>query len=169
MTENRLDAPANATHFIVTRTLRAPRALVYKCYTDPKHMVHFWGPRGSSLAECRIDLRVGGVWRVVWRFPDGSGYGYSSVYLEIDAPQRLHYRDAPDDWAGGLDGLPPVQLLTTLELAETGHETTVTITVRFLSVAERDQAMAQGFVGMVNMGNDRLAEYLETLAAEGTA
>jgi len=62
-----------------------------------------------------------------------------------------------------------LQLLTTLKLAETGQETKVTNTVRFLSVAERDQAMAQGFVGMVNMGNDRLAEYLETLAAEGAA
>lgn len=166
MTGNILDAPADEPHFTITRGLQAPRALVYKCYTEPKHMVHFWGPRGSSLAECKIDLKVGGVWRVVWCFPDGSGFGYSSVYLEIVAPERLHYRDAPDDWTGGFDGLPPHQLLTTISLAESEQKTMVTITVRFPSVAERDQAMEQGFTGMVNMGNDRLAEYLETLDQE---
>ncbi|MDO8361012.1 MAG: SRPBCC domain-containing protein, partial [Devosia sp.] len=137
MTDNILDAPVDEPHFTITRSLQAPRALVYKCYTEPKHMMHFWGPRGSSLAECKIDLKVGGVWRVVWRFPDGSGFGYSSVYLEIVAPECLHYRDAPDDWTGGFDGLPPLQLLTTISLAESEQKTMVTITVRFPSVAER--------------------------------
>jgi uncharacterized protein YndB with AHSA1/START domain len=162
MSENIITAPPGESWFTITRTFEAPRRLVYKCYTEPQHMVHFWGPRGSKAA-CRLDLRVGGVWRVDWTFPDGSGYGYSSVYLEIVPDARLHYRDAPDEWTFGLDGLPPVELLSTISFDGDERTTTVTAKVVCTSVAVRDDNIARGFTGMVSVGHDRLAEYLLTL------
>jgi uncharacterized protein YndB with AHSA1/START domain len=110
-----------------------------------------------------MDVRVGGVWRIDWKFADGSGFGYSSVYLEIVPDERLHYRDAPDDWVFGLDGLPEVELITTIALAEVAGLTTVTVKVVCPSVAARDENVKRGFTGMVSLGHDRLAEYLETL------
>lgn len=155
--------PTDAPVLVITRTFDAPRALVYKCYTDPVHTVHFWGPHGSTTPVCQVDLRPGGVWRTVMRFADGSEYGYTSVYIEIAPPERLVWRDAPNDWEGGLDDLPPVQIHTTLALADDAGKTNVTVTVRFNSLAERDENVRRGFAGMVTQSNDRLEVYLETL------
>jgi len=157
--------PADAPVLVITRAFDAPRALVYKCYTDPVHMVHFWGPHGSTTPVCRVDLRPGGVWHTVMRFADGSEYGYSSVYLEIVPPERLVWRDAPNDWQGGLEGLPPVEIHSTLALGDEGGKTKVTVTVRFNSIAEREENVRRGFAGMVTASNERLADYLEGLDA----
>jgi uncharacterized protein YndB with AHSA1/START domain len=165
MSKSIVTTPANEPLLGIARTFDAPRALVYRCYTEPAHMVHFWGPHGSTTPVCRVDLRPGGVWRTVMRFADGSEFGYSSVYLEIAPPERLVWRDAPDDWEGGIDGLPPVQIHTTLALADEGGKTRVTVTVRFNSVAERDENVTRGFAGMVTASNERLADYLESLDA----
>jgi uncharacterized protein YndB with AHSA1/START domain len=110
MNESIVLTPADQPVIIINRRFDAPRALVYKCYTDPAHMVHFWGPHGSTTPVCEMDLRPGGVWRTVMRFASGQEFGYTSVYLEITPPERIVYRDAPGDWDGGLEGLPPVRL-----------------------------------------------------------
>jgi uncharacterized protein YndB with AHSA1/START domain len=157
--------PPGARHFEIVREFNAPRDLVFACYTQPEHMVHFWGPHGGTVPECRIDLRVGGVWRVVMRFANGSEYGYSSVYTAIDAPRYLAWRDAPDDWKFGFDGLPPAELVTTLALEDIGLRTRMRTTVTFLSTAARDEAIQRGFTGMVTQGNERLDAYLATLPA----
>ena len=62
-----------------------------------------------------------------------------------------------------LDGLPPAQLISTISLAGDDGQTTVTVKVVCTTVAARDEAVERGFTGMVGVGNDRLAEYLETL------
>lgn len=165
--DQRITIPPGARHFEITRTFKAPRDLVFACYTQPEHMVHFWGPHGGTVPECRIDLRVGGVWRVVMRFANGSEYGYSSVYTKIDAPGHLAWRDAPNDWKGGLDGLPPAEIVSTMDLDDVGDgRTRMTLTVLFLSAEARDEAIRRGFTGMVTQGNERLEAYLATLEQE---
>jgi uncharacterized protein YndB with AHSA1/START domain len=160
--KNIVTAPPGVNWFTIVRSFAAPRRLVYKCYTEPQHVARFWGPRGST-ATSRMDVRVGGVWRIDWKFADGNGFGYSSVYLDIVPDERLHYRDAPADWVFGLDGLPAAELITTIALSGEGDETLVTVRVECTSVAERDENIKRGFTGMVSVGHDRLAEYLETL------
>lgn len=163
MPETIVTVPPNEPYFTIVREFDAPRALVYKCYTEPKHMAHFWGPRDTRLIECKIDLRVGGVWKVRWQYPDGRGWGYASVYLDIVPNARIHYRDAPNDWVFGLDGLPPVDLLSTIGLEDRGRATIVTVTVRCTSVAARDDTVKSGFSNMVNIGHERLTEYLKSI------
>jgi uncharacterized protein YndB with AHSA1/START domain len=158
--------PAGARHFEVRREFKAPRDLVFACYTQPEHMVHFWGPHGGTVPVCRLDLRVGGVWRVVMRFANGGEYGYSSIYTAIEAPTYLAWRDAPDDWKGGFEGLPPAQLVTTLALEELSPKRTLMVTtVTFLSTTARDEAIRNGFTGMVTQGNERLDAHLAKLQA----
>jgi uncharacterized protein YndB with AHSA1/START domain len=166
MSKNIIAVPPGADYFTIERSYVAPRPLVWKCYTEPKHLARFWGPREAKTAA-RIDLRVGGVWRTDWTYPNGQVYGYSSVYLELSAPERIHYRDAPGDWAGGLDGLPPAELISTITLTEAAKETIVHAHITAASVALRDETVARDFTGMVSTGNDRLAEYVATLIEEG--
>ena len=162
MGDNIVIVPPGADYFTIERSFDAPRRLIWKCYTEPHHLARFWGPRDAATTST-VDLKVGGVWRTQWRYADGNEYGYTSVYLELVEPERIHYRDAPQDWIGGLDGLPPAELVSTITLSEIGRRTKVLAHVRCVSVAARDETVARGFSGMVSVGNDRLAEYLKTI------
>ena len=162
MSQNIVTVPPGEDYFTIERTFEAPRMLVWKCYTEPRHLARFWGPRDAKTTA-KLDLRVGGVWRIDWTYDNGRSFGYSSVYLKLVAPERIHYRDAPNDWTGGLDGLPPPDLITTLTLTEANGQTTLLVRVQCTSVAARDENIARGFTGMVSLGNDRLAEYLQSL------
>ena len=158
------DAPAGDPRLVITRSFLAPRELVWRCYTDPVHLVRFWGPHGATNPVCEIDLRVGGAWRQVMRFPSGTEYGYTSAYLEIARPERLVWRDAPEGYRFG-DPLPPPEMVTTLTLSEVGRFTTVAARVECLSVAGRDEAIRNGFATVVTEAGDKFDVYLETLAA----
>jgi uncharacterized protein YndB with AHSA1/START domain len=166
MSQNVVTVPPGADYFTIERSFAAPRTLVWKCYTQPQHLARFWGPR-DARTSATVDLRVGGLWRTVWTYDSGQTYGYSSVYLELIEPERIHYRDAPGDWTGGLDGLPPAELVSTITLTERDAQTVVLAHVRAASIALRDETVARGFAGMVGVGNDRLSDYLETLAQKG--
>ena len=165
MSDNIVTAKPGENWFSITRSFDAPRALVWKCYTEPQHLARFWGPRDAKTVST-VDLRVGGVWRTRWTYANGAEYEYDSVYLELNEPERIHYRDAPKDWPGGLDGLPPVELLSTITLTDSNGRTTMTAHIECVSVAARDETVARGFAGMVSVGNDRLAEDLGTLTTE---
>ena len=53
------------TPLAISRLLRAPRALVYQAFTDPDHLLAWWGPVGNSLLreEMDFDVRPGGYQR----------------------------------------------------------------------------------------------------------
>lgn len=156
-------ASPETAEIVIERTVGGPRELVWRCYTEPHHMVRFWGPKGSTTPVCEVDLRVGGVWRTVMRFASGNEYGYDSVYLEIEAPRRLVWRDAPRGYVSGT-ALPPVEILTTLELEAVGERTHMRITARFNSIAARDQAVRQGFAKVIAESGERFDDYVTTLS-----
>lgn len=159
-----ITTPANDPVIVIARSFEAPRTLVWRCYTDPRHLVHFWGPKGATNPVSDLDLRVGGHWRQVMRFASGREYGYTSAYLDISPVHRLVWRDAPEHHRFG-DELPPAEMVTEMTLTEQDGRTSVTVTVRFTSLAARDQAVKQGFASTVSEGSDKLDLYLFTLSA----
>jgi uncharacterized protein YndB with AHSA1/START domain len=68
-----MNKPAKFGEGTVTllRVFDAPRALVWKAWTDPKMMAQWFGPRGFTIPVCELDARVGGSLRIVMRGPDG--------------------------------------------------------------------------------------------------
>lgn len=156
--------PANDPVIVIARSFEAPRTLVWRCYTEPRHLVHFWGPKGATNPVSELDLRVGGAWRQVMRFASGREYGYTSAYLEISPVHRLVWRDAPDGYSFG-DALPPAAMVTEMTFTEQDGRTSVTATVRFTSLLARDEAITQGFATTVREGSDKLDLYLFTLSA----
>lgn len=95
------DAPTKLgeREIVVTHVFDAPRALVFKAWTDPKHLMHWWGPRVFTNPICESDARVGGAWRIVMRSPDGVDYPGGGVYLEIVEPERLVFTNNRTDKA----------------------------------------------------------------------
>lgn len=39
-----------------TRVFNAPRRLVFKVWTEPKHVVQWWGPHGFTNPRCELDV-----------------------------------------------------------------------------------------------------------------
>jgi uncharacterized protein YndB with AHSA1/START domain len=163
MTSTIVITPADDPVIIIERLFDAPPALMFKLFTDPYHLVHFWGPHGATNPVCEMDVRPGGKWLQVMRFPNGNEYRSTSVYLEIVEPERIVYRDVPDDSAGGLDGLPPPQLVTTILFEDLGGKTKLVAHVRAQSVAHRDETVRRGFADVVSQGYERIDAYLLTL------
>ena len=163
MTDQSIEIPSDDPTVIIARTFEAPRALMFKLFTDPYHLVRFWGPEGSTYPVCEMDVRPGGEWRLTMRFADGSEYPTNSVYLEITPPERIVYRDAPLDRSQWQDGLPPAQMVTTIQFEDVGGKTRIVATVRANSIDARDIAVKMGFGQMVMASYARLEAYLTTL------
>ena len=150
------DASATSDREIVTtRVFDAPRELVWKAWTDPKHTAQWWGPRGFTNTIQEMDVRPGGVWRLIMHGPDGTDYPNKIVYMEVVEPERLVYEHG-DDQDNGL-----VFHVTVSFVAQGGGKTQVTMRALFDSAAQRDQVIEE--FGAIEGGNqtlDRLGEYL---------
>ena len=64
------DAPSK--DFVISRVLNAPRALVWKCFTDPARIKEWWGPTGFKVLKSDMDLRVGGTYHYGMQTTDGN-------------------------------------------------------------------------------------------------
>src|SRR5688572_14621192 len=85
---------------LITRVFNAPREIIFDAVTKCAHVSNWYGPRGTEMLSCKIDLRPGGAWRFVQRGPDGNEYAFSGVYREIVRPERL-----VQTW--NFEGIPP--------------------------------------------------------------
>ena len=93
-------SPVVERKLTLTRTLNAPRSLVFKAWTDPKQLAQWWGPKGFTNPVCELDLRVNGEIRIDMRAPDGKVYPMAGAYREIVEPERLVFTAAALDATG---------------------------------------------------------------------
>lgn len=138
---------------VTTRVLTAPRELVFRAWTDPDHLVRWWGPKGFTNTLQELDLRPGGRWRIVMHGPDGTDYPNESVFVEVVPPERLVF-----------DHLEPIhRFRTTVTFAEESGGTALTWRMRFATVAEYDRV--RSYVAAANEQNiDRLEAELARMA-----
>src|SRR5262249_6024906 len=88
-TMTKTDAAALTRELLLGRTFDAPRELVFKAWTDPKHLAQWWGPLGFTNPVCEADARPGGKWRIVMRGPDGGDFPHGGEYLEVTPYERI--------------------------------------------------------------------------------
>jgi uncharacterized protein YndB with AHSA1/START domain len=147
---------------VVERIFDAPRALVFKAWTEPEHLARWWGPQGWTLPVCKVDLRPGGVWHYCMRGPGGEESWGKAVYREIVPPERLVYIDAFADAQGNpVAGMP--EMLIRMEFAEHEGKTKVTSRTQFATVAELESILAMGVVEGITETWDRLEEHLKAI------
>ncbi len=147
---------------VMTRVFDAPRHLVFDALTKPELLKRwFFGPPGWSLTVCKIDLRVGGAYRYVWRNADGTSMGMGGIHREIVVPERIVVTEKFDEaWYAG-------EALVTTALAEQEGKTTLTLTVLYESQEARDAVLQTPMAEGVASGYDKLAEFLAELGEQG--
>ena len=82
---------ASSLSLVVRRLITAPQDAVFAAWTEPAHLLKWWGPRGVTLAAAEIDLRVGGRYRLANKYEDGSVLWITGVFEVIDRPRRITY------------------------------------------------------------------------------
>ena len=137
----------------MTHTLDAPREVVWEAFTDPKHVVRWYGGRGFANPVCEMDVRPGGHWHHVMRTPDGGEHRLHFIFVEVVKPERLSWKTEH-----GPKGEPTSN--NTVTLTEHGRQTKVRFVARFTSLVERDVALRWGFAAVLGEGVDRMSEVL---------
>jgi uncharacterized protein YndB with AHSA1/START domain len=158
------------TDVVITRVFDAPRDLVWRAWTEPDHLMRWWGPTDFTTPHCSIDLRVGGSYLYCMRSPDGADFWGTGVYREIVPPERLVYTDSFADEHGnvvpathyGMSPTLPVEMLVTVIFEDQDGKTRLTLRHAGLTGADTTHAgnMEQGW----NQFFDKLAAYVGELS-----
>ena len=141
------------------REFDAPRELVFQAYTTPELLKRWLGVHNNwVLAVCDIDLRPGGKYRYVWEGPNRMAMGMGGTFKEVKAPERIVATEKFDDaWYPG-------EAESTVTLIEKNGKTTLTMTVRYESMAARDAVLRSPMEQGVAIGFDTLEAILSELA-----
>ena len=151
------DANADAARceLVIKRVLHAPRELVFAAWTQPQHLRNWSAaPAWVTITEKHGEVRVGEMFHVTMRTPEGKELRLQGKYLEVAQPLRLAFTHA---WLNGA-GEPNHQTLVTIELADLGQKTEITLRQTGLPSAESRDGHSRGWNGAL----DNLEAYLAT-------
>jgi len=75
----------------IVRTLNAHIDLVWEVWTNPEHIVKWWGPNGFTNTISTMDMKPGGEWNLVMHGPDGTDYVNKSTFKEVIEFKKISY------------------------------------------------------------------------------
>jgi uncharacterized protein YndB with AHSA1/START domain len=168
------EAPAGGAprEFVISRTFAAPRALMWKAWSEADALAQWWGPKGAAIRVAKFDFRPGGVFHYAMQYKPGHDIWGRFVYREMVKPERLVFVNSFSDAEGGVTRAPfpqlgdkwPLEVLNTLTFTEAGGKTTLTLRSGPINATEDErkifasmvESMRQGFGGTF----DKLADYL---------
>lgn len=143
---------------VISRLIAAPRELVWRAFTQPEHLVHWWGPKGFTNTFLEADIREGGHWRYIMHGPDGTDYPNLVTFKEVVEPEKLAYLH------GTGEENDPHQFESVITLQEEDGKTRVTL--RSIMATPEALAAARSYgaeaLGMETL--DKWADYVSTLS-----
>ncbi|OGO35570.1 MAG: hypothetical protein A2W35_10825 [Chloroflexi bacterium RBG_16_57_11] len=159
MNKNNLVVDRSARSYTMSRVFSAPRELVWKASTDPELMPKWWGPSYLTTVVDKMDLKVGGVWRMIQTDSQGNVYAFNGIYKEIDPPSRLSMTFEFEPMAGHIS----TETLVFEELP--GGRTKIIATTTFNTLEDLEGMLQSGMESGAVESWDRLEELLETVKA----
>jgi uncharacterized protein YndB with AHSA1/START domain len=136
----------------ITRVLDAPRALVWRAWTDPAQLMQWWGPKHHPAVHLAMDVRPGGVWRNCLRSVEtGNDLWHHGTFREVVPMERLVFTFVWEE-----EGERGMENIVTITFADEGKKTRMTLhQTPFQSLGERD-GHGEGW----NSSFDRLGQAL---------
>jgi len=145
---------------VMTRVFDAPRELVFKAWTETRHVAQWWGPKGFTNPVCEMDVRVGGAIRIDMRAPNGVVYPMKGVFEEITEPERLVFiASALDDHGNSM-----FDVRTTVIFAEQRGKTELTLQLRVITATAQAPQYLKGMEAGWTQSLDRLRHHLGSIA-----
>lgn len=78
---------------LLVRSLKAPRRLVWRCWTEPELLMQWFCPKPWSVTDPVIDLAPGGRFATTMCGPDGERMANEGVFLHVVPQERLVFTD----------------------------------------------------------------------------
>jgi uncharacterized protein YndB with AHSA1/START domain len=144
---------------VVTRTFNAPPRIVFEAWTTAELFQRWWVPKslGLTLLSCELDVRVGGVYRLVFSHPSApEPMAFHGRYLEVTPPSRLAWTNEE----AGDNGQ-----ITTVTFEENEGTTLLVMHDLYPSKEALDDPTASGSTSAMDETFDQLDELL---AAHGS-
>jgi len=129
-TKNELIVRPGEAEITVIRLINAPRELVFRVWTEPEHLKHWWGPEGFITTTSKMEFREGGIWEGTMHGPDGKNYPGAYEYVEIIRNEKIVLKHTTP---------PSFQITVTFE--KEGNKTRLSFTNRFPTADARDLAI----------------------------
>lgn len=148
---------------VLHRVLRAPRHLIYACWTQPEHMVHWFMPKPHFISDIEIDLRPGGRYNSTLNI-DGTAYPSLGCVLDAIPDRRFAFTDILSENWQPIDAVE-LGFSATIDLDDHPDGTVYHVTARHRTaeVAARHEAM--GFTEGWGLVATQLEAYAQSLAA----
>lgn len=137
---------------IVTRVFHAPRELLYKVFTDPKHKTIWWRCNSVTNIFVQMDVRPGGLWRIVQKGGDGKEFAFHGEYLEVIPPEKIVNTSE-------FEGMPGHIITETITFEEQGDKTKLTIISSFQNIEDLEGMIKAG----MEAGTTESLEHIEEL------
>ena len=144
--------PIAERELVITRVFDAPRALVFKVWTDPRHLKNWFGPKDYPAVQMNADIRPGGAWRACLKSTGSDpDLWVGGVYREIVAPERLVFTFAWEE-----EGERGLETVVTLTFTVEAGKTRMTLRQAPFQSTEQRDGHSYGW----NSSFDRLVEFL---------
>lgn len=132
-----LTAEQGAPIIRIERMFDAPRDKVFAAFVQKDKVAKWWSPGGTARID-ELDAREGGTWKFIDIMPDGQEVAFYGSFHEVTAPERIVQTSEFD----GL-GERGHAVLDRYEFSELDDgRTQLTLTEAYLSLADRDMAIA---------------------------
>ena len=157
MTNDNTDAALAIRELSLTRLIDAPRATLYRCWTEPELMKQWFCPRPWTTPVIEVDVRSGGSNFILMQGPDGEEMLNRGVYLEVVRNEKLVFTDAfTEAWK------PSAKPFMTgiITFADEGGKTRYTAIARHWSDEDKKTHEDMGF----HEGWGKATDQLEALA-----
>ena len=169
---NKLSKDTVQRELVITRMFDAPVDIVFRAWSEPERLKHWWAPKGFTLVKSKMDFRPGGTFHYCQSSPDGIEMWGRFVYLEISAPGRLVFINSFSNKEGNITRNPfsptwPLEINNVLIFEEKEGKTLLTIRGGPINATEDEvktfeaalDSIRQGFNGTF----EQLDEYLESV------
>ena len=155
--------------FVLEREFNAPRALVWRTWTEPKLLATWYGP-GVETVIHELNVQPGGLWLNEMKMGENSGY-QKSEYTEVVEPERLVMLMSTTDAAWNLTANPmmpdwPATLLTVVTFEEHNGKTKMRLEWSPYKASDAEIACFANAVENLGKGWGAGMDLLETLLAD---
>jgi uncharacterized protein YndB with AHSA1/START domain len=133
---------ADDRELVLSLLLDAPRAAIWRCWTEPELMKQWFAPAPWTTSAVEADLRPGGANLIVMRSPDGQEFPNRGTYLEIVPYEKLVFTDA---YTGDWQPSEKPFFTAVLTFEDEGGKTRYTARARHWTTADRDTHKTMGF------------------------
>ncbi|HSJ28439.1 MAG TPA: SRPBCC domain-containing protein, partial [Acidimicrobiia bacterium] len=148
------------------RSYPAPLTAVWEAWTEAERLRQWWGPEKTSVAECEIDLRVGGRIRVVTLAGEemgkyaGTRWPMEGTFTVVDEHARLVYEAR--SWTEGEEEGSTIHHTNDVSMSESDGVTTVRLHVSLTQIGPKAKLAAFGMKWGYSQQLDQLGELFAT-------